>query len=161
MRLFRNPSIVYKASVLLALQLNYYGTPYVAGVVLAHVAFALLEKTRLENFRETGEVRRQLLNCIFVHHVSVFLQRPDISTSNSALCACCTAPSGLPPPPPPTNQQARTYPPTYPPTHTFGLQAGHFGTPTFDPLGITEENPLGTDYNRQAEVTNFIMAPPQ
>nr|C0HLU5.2 RecName: Full=Chlorophyll a-b binding protein 1, chloroplastic; AltName: Full=Far-red light-harvesting complex protein; Short=frLHCP; Flags: Precursor [Prasiola crispa]8HW1_A Chain A, Far-red light-harvesting complex [Prasiola crispa]8HW1_B Chain B, Far-red light-harvesting complex [Prasiola crispa]8HW1_C Chain C, Far-red light-harvesting complex [Prasiola crispa]8HW1_D Chain D, Far-red light-harvesting complex [Prasiola crispa]8HW1_E Chain E, Far-red light-harvesting complex [Prasiola cris len=71
--------------------LNLFGTPYVVAVVGGHLAFALLEKKRLENFRETGE-------------------------------------------------------------------AGHFGAARFDPLDLTEANPLGTDYNRQAEVRNCRLA---
>jgi hypothetical protein len=42
--------------VVCLVQLNLYGAPYVAGVVGGHLAFALLEKKRLENFRETGQV---------------------------------------------------------------------------------------------------------
>jgi hypothetical protein len=38
------------------LQYDYFGTQYVTGVVATHVVFALLEKKRLENFREMGEV---------------------------------------------------------------------------------------------------------
>lgn len=72
-------------------KLDYFGAPYIVGVVLTHVVFAILEKKRLENFRETGE-------------------------------------------------------------------AGHFGSAPFDPLGLTDQNPLGTDYNRQAEVRNARLA---
>ena len=70
----------------------------------------------------------------------------------------------MPPPPPDTHAHTRAHvrarAHTFTHTHThkhlvcYDLQAGHLGAdPTFDPLGIIEENPLGVDYNRQAEVT--------
>ena len=36
--------------------------PFVVGVVAFHTAFALLEKTRIENFEEKGEVSKLGIN---------------------------------------------------------------------------------------------------
>ena len=45
-----------KGSVVLRLQYVKPGFPFVASVVVTHITFALLEKTRIDNFQETGEV---------------------------------------------------------------------------------------------------------
>lgn len=138
----------------LRLQLDYFGAPYVVGVVLAHVAFALLEKKRIENFRETGEVCRR------------FLTRT--SDNRPSLSAPVRKRSRMLDTLPKRSQKvclpfrtALAAPPPHICLRLCGVQAGHLGAePTFDPLGLTEANPLGTDYNRQAEVTVWAMAHP-
>ena len=137
------------------LQSNWPAAQYAAAVVTVHLAFALLEKQRLQNFAERGEVFTSVLIINTGRNVPTRLARSLCwqlhGCNNKHLhgrirrILCCLL------------HYMCAFRPTYSPAcaqyhdHPLVMQAGHFGQAVFDPAGLTD------DYTRQAEVTMFAI----
>lgn len=122
-------------------QANIPVATFAAGVVATHVVFALLEKKRLENWEEKGEVGyagppwQCQQTCAACPVSERMAQRYEGQCAWAERCSACKQ-SCMP------SSKASL----------LLVQAGHFGLAPFDPVGLT------TDYNRQAEVCLWIGA---